>query len=169
EFGKRLKRCPFVFGVNYFLRDLKTGEFLNDRRDKHVWIKWMELRVHNEVDAIKSPTGWIPKYEELRQIFQQVRQQEYTQENYKSEFTIRVPENLAKLERVEKFYRQNISDVPQEIFRVIQEQRERLLKAKKEFGEYISPFVLEAKEEKNQTHSNNDYFDSIRFGDRGGA
>lgn len=27
QFGKGLKKAPLVFGVNYFLRDLKTGGF----------------------------------------------------------------------------------------------------------------------------------------------
>lgn len=34
------------------------------------------------------------------------------------------------------------SDTPEKTFRVIQEQRERILKARKEFAEYISPFSL---------------------------
>ena len=55
EFGKKLKKAPIVFGVNYFLRDKSNGEFLNAIQDKHVWIKWMELRVHKEVGSIKSP------------------------------------------------------------------------------------------------------------------
>ncbi|MCJ7763052.1 phosphoenolpyruvate carboxykinase domain-containing protein, partial [Candidatus Bathyarchaeota archaeon] len=54
QFGEKLRKAPLVFGVNYFLRDKDNGKYLNSPRDKHVWLKWMELRVHNEVDAIKS-------------------------------------------------------------------------------------------------------------------
>jgi len=139
QFGKRLKKVPLVFGVNYFLRDLKTGNFLNDRRDKHVWVKWMELRAHNEAGAIKSPTGWLPKYDDLRQLFREVLAKDYTKEDYLKQFTIRVPENLAKIERVEKFYRDNIADTPPEVFRVLDEQRERLLEARGRHGDYVSP------------------------------
>jgi len=60
-FGKRLKKAPLVFGVNYFLRDMNPvvakRVFVNAVRDKHVWIKWMERRVHGELDAIETPTG----------------------------------------------------------------------------------------------------------------
>ena len=35
----------------------------------------MELRVHNEVGALKTPTGYIPKYEDLRKLFKQVLRQ----------------------------------------------------------------------------------------------
>jgi phosphoenolpyruvate carboxykinase (GTP) len=142
EFGKGLKKAPPVFGVNYFLKDLKTGEFLNDRRDKHVWVKWMDLRVRNEAGAIKSPTGWLPKYEDLCRLFRQVLSKDYAEEDYVKQFTIRVPENLAKIERVERFYRENVADTPTEIFGVLNEQRERLNKARERYGEYISPDKL---------------------------
>lgn len=142
EFGKGLKKAPPVFGVNYFLKDLKTGEFLNDRRDKHVWVKWMDLRVRNEAGAIKSPTGWLPKYEDLCRLFRQVLSKDYAKKDYVKQFTIRVPENLAKIERVERFYRENVADTPAEIFGVLNEQRERLNKARERYGEYISPDKL---------------------------
>ncbi|MEM2842037.1 MAG: phosphoenolpyruvate carboxykinase (GTP) [Thermoproteota archaeon] len=143
EFGRKLKKAPIIFGVNYFLRDEKTGEFLNDRMDKHVWIKWMELRVHNEVNAIRSPTGWLPKYEDLRALFRQVLKKEYTKEEYARQFTIRVPENLAKLDRVEKFYRENVDDAPSALFNVLAHQRERLLMVRKRLGDYVPPESLE--------------------------
>jgi len=147
EFGKKLKRQPLIFGVNYFLRDNQTAKFLNDRRDKQVWIRWMELRVHNEVSAIKSPTGWLPKYEDLLKLFREVRNREYTKEDYIKQFTIRIPENLAKLDRVERFYRENVSDTPKELFGELNQQKERLLKAQERFGDYISPESLTGEEE----------------------
>ncbi|MCW4044314.1 MAG: phosphoenolpyruvate carboxykinase (GTP) [Candidatus Bathyarchaeota archaeon] len=139
EFGKKLGKAPIVFGVNYFLRERGNGKFLNDIQDKHVWIKWMELRVHNEVEAIKSPTGYLPKYEDLRKLFKQVLDKDYSKEAYDQQFTIRVPENLAKIERVQRFYQENVSDTPLELFGILYLQRERLLEAQKRFGDYIPP------------------------------
>jgi phosphoenolpyruvate carboxykinase (GTP) len=143
EFGKKLKKAPTIFGVNYFLRDKDNGKFLNAIQDKHVWIKWMELRVHNEVKAIKSPTGYLPKYEDLRKLFNQLLGRDYTKEEYVKQFTIRVPENLAKIERVQRFYQKNVSDTPLELFGILYLQRERLFKAQTNFGDYISPENLE--------------------------
>jgi phosphoenolpyruvate carboxykinase (GTP) len=120
-------------GANYFLRDLRTGEFLNTRRDKHVWVKWMELRVHSDVGAIETPTGLISRYEDLERLFQEVLQRRYSKEDYMRQFTIRVPENLAKIERVEKFYKEKVTDVPEALFEVLSAQRNRLLKAQKQF------------------------------------
>lgn len=139
NFGRSLKKPPIIFGVNYFLRDLQTGEYLNSPRDKHVWIKWMELRVHNDVEAIKAPTGLIPKYEDLQVLFKKVLNKDYQKEDYIKQFTIRVPENLAKIERVKKFYREKVSDTPEELFQILDQQAERLIEAQKRFGDYISP------------------------------
>jgi len=138
EFGQKLQNPPVVFGVNYFLQD-KKGNYLNDPRDKHVWVKWMELRVHDEVDAIKTPTGYIPKYEDLRKLFKQVREVDYSKEDYIKQFSIRVPENMAKIKRVREFYKKNVTYTPEAVFWVLNLQYERLLNAKEKHGSYISP------------------------------
>ncbi|MGD6808080.1 MAG: phosphoenolpyruvate carboxykinase (GTP) [Candidatus Bathyarchaeia archaeon] len=143
EFGRKLKKQPIVFGVNYFLRGVEDGKYLNSPRDKHVWVKWMELRVHGEVEAIKTPTGLIPKYEDLKKLFKEVLNKDYTKEEYIKQFTTRVPENLAKIERVSKFYQENVTDIPLEMFGQLYMQRERLLAAKEKYGEYISPEKFE--------------------------
>jgi phosphoenolpyruvate carboxykinase (GTP) len=103
----------------------------------------MERRVHNEVEAIKSPTGYLPRYEDLRKLFKQVLDKAYSKEDYDKQFTIRVPENLAKIERVQRFYQENVSDTPLELFGILYLQRERLLEAKKCFGDYIPPESFE--------------------------
>jgi phosphoenolpyruvate carboxykinase (GTP) len=143
EFGRKLKKAPLVFGVNYFLRETGNGKFLNSPQDKHVWIKWMELRVHGEAGAIRSPTGFLPKYEDLKKLFKRVLGKEYSKEDYVKQFTIRVPENLAKIERVQRFYQENVSDTPAELFDILDQQRQRLVEARERFGDYISPESFE--------------------------
>jgi phosphoenolpyruvate carboxykinase (GTP) len=138
EFGKKLANPPVIFGVNYFLKD-KQGNYLNDPQDKHVWVKWMELRVHGEVEAIKTPTGYIPEYEDLRKLFKQVLDKEYTHEDYVKQFSIRVDENIAKIKRVHRFYKENVTYTPEPVFWVLNQQYERLLSAKEQYGDYISP------------------------------
>lgn len=143
EFGRKLKKVPLVFGVNYFLRERGNGKFLNSPQDKHVWIKWMELRVHGEAGAIRAPTGFLPKYEDLKKLFKRVLGKDYSKEDYVKQFTIRVPENLAKIERVQRFYQENVSDTPAELFEILDQQRQRLVEAKERFGDYISPESFE--------------------------
>jgi phosphoenolpyruvate carboxykinase (GTP) len=141
DFVKDIKKPPLVFGVNYFLRDAQ-GEFVNGVRDKHVWVKWMELRAHGDVDAISAPTGMIPEYEDLVKLFKQVLNKEYTKEDYVSQFTIRVPENLTKIERVTKFHHDNVPGAPSAVFDVLEKQKSRLQQLQKEKGDYVSPFDL---------------------------
>ena len=141
EFGQELENPPRIFSVNYFLKD-KDGRFLNDKVDKQVWVKWMERRVHGEVDAIETPTGLIPRYEDLKALFKEVLGKDYAKEDYVTQFTIRVPENLAKLDRIEQIYRTQVSDTPEVLFEVLESQRERLLKAREKYGDYISPEAL---------------------------
>jgi phosphoenolpyruvate carboxykinase (GTP) len=143
EFVKRLKNPPLIFGVNYFLRDA-AGKFVNGVRDKHVWVKWMELRVHREAGARKAPTGWIPLYEDLAPLFKQVLGKEYTKEDYVKQFTLRVPENLAKLDRIEAFHRGEGAEVPPLLYDVLAAQRQRLQEAQRQHGDYISPIDLPA-------------------------
>jgi len=138
DFGKKVENPPVVFGVNYFLKD-KEGNYLNDPKDKHVWVKWMELRVHNEVDAIKTPTGYIPKYEDLRKLFKQIRDEDYSKEDYIKQFSIRVNENMDKIKRVREFYKKKVTYTPEAVFWVLNQQYERLLDAKEKYGDYISP------------------------------
>jgi len=78
-------------------------------------------------------------------LFRQVLNKEYTKEDYIKQFTIRVPENLAKIDRVEKFHRENIAESPPIVFKVLGQQRDRLLAAQDKHGDYISPFDLTAK------------------------
>ncbi len=141
DFAKGIKKSPLVFGVNYFLRD-KEGRFVNGVRDKHVWVKWMELRIHGDVDAVKAPTGLIPIYEDLVPLFKQVLKKKYTREDYVNQFTIRVPENLAKIERVEKYHRENIPNSPKAVYDTLEATRKRLKEARDKLGDYISPFDL---------------------------
>jgi phosphoenolpyruvate carboxykinase (GTP) len=141
EFGKKLEKSPLVFGVNYFLRD-KAGNFVNGVRDKHVWVKWMELRAHGDVGALVAPTGIIPEFEILARLFKEVLGKEYSRDDYISQFTVRIPENISKIDRVVEFHRKNVEKSPEILFEILAAQRERLERARDKHGEYISPFLF---------------------------
>jgi len=141
DFAKGLKKTPLIFSVNYFLKD-KDGDFLNAKTDKKVWYKWMELRIHNDVDAIATPTGRIPKYDDLKRLFKEVLDKDYSMDDYKKQFTVRIPENLAKIERIKKIYETQVHDTPQAVFDTLEAQRQRLIKAQKKHGDYITPDKL---------------------------
>ncbi len=137
DFAKGLKKTPLIFSVNYFLKD-KDGNFLNAKTDKKVWYKWMELRAHGDVGAIDTPTGRIPKYEDLKKLFKEVLDKDYSEEDYKKQFMVRVPESLAKIDRIKEIYETKVSDTPKMLFDVLEQQRKRLLDAQKKHGDYIT-------------------------------
>ena len=140
-FGRAVKKPPLIFSVNYFLRN-KKREYITGMKDKHVWLKWMELRIHNDVDAIKTPSGYIPRYEDLKRLFKEVLGKDYPKESYVEQFTLRIPENIEKMERIAKIYQTKVPDAPDILFRALAEQKERLEKLRKERGDYVSPIEL---------------------------
>jgi len=134
-------RPPVIFAVNYFLKN-DAGEYLNGMADKGVWLKWMERRVHGEVDALEGPTGHLPNYDDLARLFRELLDRDYSEQQYTEQFTIRVPENLKKIERIEEIYRTKVSDTPQILFDVLAEQKERLTQASAKHGDRVLPFDL---------------------------
>jgi len=141
DFAKDVKKPPLIFSVNYFLRG-KDGKYLNTMADKLVWMLWAELRVNNDVDAIETPTGFIPKYDDLARLFEQRLRSRFTRDDYEQQFSVRVPENLSKLDRVEKIYKDKVPDTPQILFSTFNEARSRLKAVGDKFGDFISPFKL---------------------------
>ncbi|MHC4060659.1 MAG: phosphoenolpyruvate carboxykinase (GTP) [Planctomycetota bacterium] len=141
DFAKGVDNPPLILSVNYFLRD-KQGKYLNGMADKLVWMLWAELRANGDVDAIRTPTGLIPKYDDLARLFKEHLGREYTEADYVEQFTIRIPENLAKLDRVERIYREKVADTPQILYDTFAAARDRLKAAQQQHGDYISPFDL---------------------------
>ena len=101
----------------------------------------MELRTQGEANAIKTPTGYIPQYQDLKVLFKEVLNKDYPKEAYSKQFTIRIPESLAKIERIKEVFG-NISDTPGIVFAELEEQKGRLLKTREEHGDYVLPDKL---------------------------
>jgi phosphoenolpyruvate carboxykinase (GTP) len=141
DFGPKLASPPKIFGTNYFLKG-SDGEYLNGKLDKAVWVKWMELRVHGDVEAIEGPTGLLPTHGDLARLFREVLDKDYSEQDYIEQFTIRIPENLAKLDRVERVYQDDVEDTPQPVFDAIAAQRQRLKDLQAAKGNYVSPLEL---------------------------
>jgi len=138
QFARELKQAPTIFYVNYFLRD-EAGEFMNTKMDKKVWIRWIERRIAGKVEAYATPIGFIPTYEDLAELFKRELGLTYSPDEYELQFMTRVPELLEKLEIVEQFYREETSEIPVEIFEMIDAHRKLLLEAKDLYGSNISP------------------------------
>ncbi len=140
DFEEKLSKPLRIYGVNYFLKGPKG--FLNEKTDKRVWLKWIDLRVNNEADAVETPTGLIPVYEDLRMLFARVLDKEYSESDYEEQFKIRVVRHMEKTQRIYKIYR-SIPDTPPEVFRELEEQWRRLKEARERLGDNVSPFKLD--------------------------
>jgi len=133
----RVEAPPAIFAANYFQK--KDGKYLTGMHDKNVWLKWMERRVHGDADAIQTPTGFIPTYPDLKKLFNDVLGTDYAESAYVEQFSLRVPENLEKIARIEEIYRAKVAATPDALFDVLEQQRARLLDAQKRYGDIIAP------------------------------
>ena len=140
DFGAKLEKKPLIFSSNYFLRDDK-GKFFNDMEDKKVWLKWMRMRVDGKAQALLSPTGMVPMYQDLAMLFKGVLNKEYTKESYTAQFTIRIPENLAKIERMRNIYK-DLKYIPDVFYKELDAQEKRLKEFQEKLGDYITPDKL---------------------------
>jgi phosphoenolpyruvate carboxykinase (GTP) len=124
KFGNSLKHCPKVFYVNYFLKN-KDRQYLNGMLDKKVWVMWAEGRTHDEYDAIETPIGYIPKYEDLKALFKSVLDKGYSEEEYV---------------RVEAMYNKD-KGIPDFFWNLLKEQRSKLMDLKEKYKiDELSPF-----------------------------
>ncbi|MBN1416408.1 MAG: phosphoenolpyruvate carboxykinase (GTP) [Bacteroidales bacterium] len=140
KFGKRLEKLPLVFATNYFIKE--NGQFLSEKVDKKVWLIWMEGRVHGEYEAIETPIGFIPKYEDLKPLFKQVFNRDYSREQYEKQFSIRIQKFLEKIERMEQIYGEE-EDIPEVFTSILKDQKARLLSFRKKHGkDTVSPFEI---------------------------
>jgi len=142
KFGKKLKKQPKIYAVNYFLKG-ENGQYLNTKTDKKVWVLWAEGRVHGDYDAISTPIGYIPKYQDLKMLFEKVfDKRSYSKEEYEAQFSIRIKKYLDKLDRMEELYREE-QGMPQEFWQILSTQRENLTNLRDQFGkDVVSPFDL---------------------------
>ena len=138
KFTKDLKIIPKIYTTNYFLKD-ETGKYLNGKMDKRVWLLWAEGRVYSEYEAIETPVGLIPKYEDLKKLFIRELNKDYTKVEYIQQFSLRVAKYLEKMERMSKIF-ENIQ-MPAAFTEELTTQTERLKETRAKFREdIISPF-----------------------------
>ncbi|MCF8055520.1 MAG: phosphoenolpyruvate carboxykinase domain-containing protein [Desulfocapsa sp.] len=97
------ENLPSGFQVNYWLHKsgrgvLAPGEpdgLIGEKRDTKVWMRIMALMHQGKVETIWTPIGRIPKYRDLKKLFQEVIDKEYDKEIYTKQFSL-YTENLIK-------------------------------------------------------------------------
>ncbi len=139
NFGKKLAKSPTVFGTNYFLKNAE-GKYTNTKLDKKIWILWADGRVNGEFGAIETPVGKIPEYADLKKLFKDNLEYDFTEKEYLEQFSIRVDKYLDKMARMEAVFSK--IEVPAEFTAELNAQIKRLNDAKAKYGAVVSPFAL---------------------------
>jgi phosphoenolpyruvate carboxykinase (GTP) len=137
---------PVMAGLNYFLTEEARGgtskRLLGEKRDVKVWLAWLERRAHSEVDVIETPIGYLPKFEDLKNLFKSIIDKEYTEELYKKQFSLYIDNIIARIEMQIDAYGKE-SNIPDKLFEVLNKQREGLIALKDKYGPIVTPSELE--------------------------
>jgi phosphoenolpyruvate carboxykinase (GTP) len=147
----RLRKKPVMAGLNYFLTEGARGgegdKLLGEKRDVKVWMAWLELRAHKEVDAIRTPIGYIPKYEDLKELFLGI-DKEYSKALYDKQFSLYIDNILARIHLQKEAYSEE-RNVPWRLFEIYDQQRIELEALKEKHGPIVNveQLIAEADEE----------------------
>jgi phosphoenolpyruvate carboxykinase (GTP) len=142
--SERLTDKPIMAGLNYFLTHGARGgegtKLLGEKRDVKVWLGWLERRAHGDVDAIDTPIGFIPKYDDLKALFADIGK-DYSRNLYDKQFSFYVDNIVARIDLQKEAYGRD-EGVPPRLFEVYDEQRRGLLALKAVYGPVVSPNQL---------------------------
>jgi phosphoenolpyruvate carboxykinase (GTP) len=127
---------PVMAGLNYFLTHGNRGgqgdALLGEKRDVKVWLGWLERFVHEEVGAIETPIGMIPRYEDLRTLFADIGK-DYPQDLYDRQFAFYIDNMVARIDLQTEAYAKE-ENLPPRLFAVYERQKAELLALKSRFG-----------------------------------
>jgi phosphoenolpyruvate carboxykinase (GTP) len=136
----KLTSKPIIAGLNYFLTcGARGGEgtaLLGEKRDVKVWLAWLELRANGDVEAIETPIGCIPRYEDLQPLFAEI-DKPYPKDLYDQQFAFYVDNILARIELQEEAYCKE-DNVPAKLITVYEEQRAGLEALRAKYGSVVS-------------------------------
>lgn len=138
NFGRDLEKEPSIFATNYFLKD-KNGKFCVSKIGKKVWLHWAEGRVNGDYEGYETPTGIIPKFEDLKPLFKALVDEDYAREAYEYQFSFRCDAWLEKLDRAIDFYKKNVPDCPALLYETWDAAKQKILAAREKYGPMIKP------------------------------
>ncbi|MGD9159129.1 MAG: phosphoenolpyruvate carboxykinase domain-containing protein, partial [Desulfobacteraceae bacterium] len=138
--SSKLKQKPIMCGLNYFLtHKARGGEgsgLLGEKRDVKVWLGWLEKRANGDVEAIDTPIGFIPEYEDLKKLFSEI-EKDYPVDLYNKQFAFYIDNIVSRIDLQEEEYRKE-ENIPQKLFDIYAEQKKGLLALKEKYGAVVS-------------------------------
>ena len=138
---------PVMAGLNYFLTHAARGgeskQLLGEKKDVKVWLAWLERRAHNDVEAIETPIGFLPKFKDLQALFDAIIAKEYPEDLYTRQFSLYIDNIVNRIDLQTKAYGKE-EKIPQQLFQVLEEQKKGLLALKAAYGPIVTPQQLAA-------------------------
>lgn len=133
---------PILSGLNYFLTEEARGgsskKLLGEKRDVKAWMAWLERRAHGEVDAIDTPVGYLPKYEDLKSLFESRIAKAYPEDLYVKQFSLYIDNIVARVDlQIEAYGKEK--NIPPKLFDILKKQRHELTALKEKFGPIVTP------------------------------
>ena len=136
---------PILAGLNYFLTHEARGgtskKLLGEKRDVKAWMAWLERRAHGEVEAIDTPIGYLPKYEDLKNLFKSKIDKDYPEDLYNKQFSLYIDNIIGRIDlQVEAYGKEK--HIPQKLYDILKEQRQELVALKDKYGAIVTPQQL---------------------------
>jgi phosphoenolpyruvate carboxykinase (GTP) len=138
---------PVMAGLNYFLTHGARGgegkKLLGEKKDVKVWLAWLERLAHNDVQAIDTAIGRLPKYDDLKNLFAEIIDKPYPRELYDKHFSLYIDNIVGRIDLQLEAYSKE-ENLPARLFEVLKEQRDGLEALKGKFGPVVTPAQLES-------------------------
>lgn len=132
---------PIMAGLNYFLTHAARGGsgkgILGEKKDVKVWLGWLEKYAWQEVKAIATPIGYLPYYEDLKELFDGI-DKPYGKDLYDMQFSLYIDNILARIALQKEAYAKE-PRIPKRLFEVYEEQAKDLEALKDRLGAIVKP------------------------------
>ncbi len=138
----KLAAKPVMSGINYFLTHANRGGsgegLLGEKKDVHVWLGWLELYAHGDVEGIETPIGVLPKYEDLKKLFNDKIAKEYPEDLYTMQFSLYIDKIVARIDLQTEAWKKE-DNANQVLFDIYAAQKAALEAMKAEKGAIVKP------------------------------
>jgi phosphoenolpyruvate carboxykinase (GTP) len=131
---------PIMAGLNYFLTFGNRGgsgdKLLGEKKDVKAWLGWLELYANGDVEAISTPIGYLPKYDDLVKLFQSI-DKNYPKSLYDMQFSLYIDKIVDRIDLQRNAYSKE-ADIPSKLLEVYEKQHAELLRLKEKLGPIVS-------------------------------
>jgi len=139
------QKRPVIAGLNYFLTDNARGgssdRLLGEKKDVRVWLTWLAQVAQKKTRVIETPIGFIPPYDSLKPLFENLIAKPYPEPLYVKQFSLYVDNIVARIDLQNQAYSKE-ENIPHRFFEILDEQRKGLIELKNRFGSIVSPIQL---------------------------